>query len=131
MMLFSCSILFDSLRPHGLQHTRLLCPWNSPGKNTGVGCHSLSQRIFPTEGSNPGLLHCRQILYLLSHQRTPNLTVSLCKGVLTQHFKNNSAKGILQISKENPKMGHWQLSENKGILRSAFYRLFNGTQSQI
>jgi len=45
---------------------RLLCPWNSPGKNTGVGCHSLLQRIFPTQGLNPGLPHCRQILYHLN-----------------------------------------------------------------
>ena len=45
-----------------------LCPWNSPGMNTGVGSHSLLQGIFPTQGSNPGLLHCRQILYCLSHQ---------------------------------------------------------------
>ena len=43
-----------------------LCPWK--GKNTGVGCHSFLQGIFPTQGSNLGLLHCRQILYLLSHQ---------------------------------------------------------------
>ena len=42
---------------------RLLCPWNSPGKNTGVHCHSLLQGIFLTQGSNPGLPHCRQILY--------------------------------------------------------------------
>jgi len=47
---------------------RLLCPWDSSGKNTGVGCHFLLQGIFPTQGSNPGLLHCRQILYHLSHQ---------------------------------------------------------------
>ena len=46
----------------------VLCPWNSPGKNTGVGSHSLLQGIFPTQGSNPGLLLCRQILYHLSHQ---------------------------------------------------------------
>ena len=43
-------------------------PWNSVGKNTGVGCHSLHQRIFLTQGLNQGLLHCRQILYHLSHQ---------------------------------------------------------------
>ena len=49
----------------------LLCPWNSPGKNTRVGCHSLLQGIFPTQVSNPGLLHCRWILYRLSHQGTP------------------------------------------------------------
>ena len=43
--------------PHGLQPSRLLCPWDSPGKCTGVGCHALLQRIFLTQGSNPGLLH--------------------------------------------------------------------------
>ena len=47
---------------------RVLCPWNSPSKNTGVGSHSLLQGIFPTLGSNPDLPHCRQILYPLSHQ---------------------------------------------------------------
>ena len=41
-----------------------LCPWNSPGKNTGVGCHSLLQGIFPTQGLNPCFPHCRGILYL-------------------------------------------------------------------
>ena len=40
---------------------------DSPGKNTGVGCHAIFQAIFPTQGLNPGLLHCRQILYCLSH----------------------------------------------------------------
>ena len=44
-----------------------LCPQNSPGKKTGVCCHSLLQGIFPTQGSHPGLLHCRQILYQMSH----------------------------------------------------------------
>ena len=53
----------NSLRPHGLKPTRLLCPWDFPVKNAGVGCHFLLQVIFPTQGSNPGLLHCRQILY--------------------------------------------------------------------
>ena len=42
--------------------------WNSPGQNTGVGSLSLLQGIFPTQGSNPGLPHCRQILYQLSHK---------------------------------------------------------------
>ena len=56
------------LGPHGLQHARLLCPWDSPGKNTGAGCHFLLQGIFPTQESNPGLLHCRQILYPLSYE---------------------------------------------------------------
>ena len=65
------SVMSDSLWPHGLQLTRLLCPWNSPVKNTGVGSHSLLQRLFLTQGSNPVLLHCRQILYHLSHQGSP------------------------------------------------------------
>ena len=50
------SVMSDSSRPHGLQPTRLLCPWDSPGRNTGVGCHALLQGIFPTQGSNPGFL---------------------------------------------------------------------------
>ena len=103
LLLFSCYVVSNSLQPHGLQHTRLvcpsllpgvcskvkvkvaqscltlcdpsglqparlLCPWNSPGQNTGVGSLSLLQGIFPTQGPNPGLLHCRKILYYLSHQ---------------------------------------------------------------
>ena len=52
----------DSLRPHGLQPHRLLCPWDFPGKSIGVGCHFLLQGIFPTQGLNPGLPHCRQTL---------------------------------------------------------------------
>ena len=57
------SVMSDFLWPHGL-----CSPWNSPGQNTGVGSLSLLQGIFPTQGSNPGLPHCRRILYQLSHQ---------------------------------------------------------------
>ena len=49
---------------------------NSPGQNTGVGCHSLLQGIFPAQGLNKGLLHCRQILYCLSNQGSPQLLCS-------------------------------------------------------
>ena len=55
VFMHSCSVV--SLRPFGLWPTRLLCPWNFSGKNTGVGCHFLLQRIFPTQGLNPHLLH--------------------------------------------------------------------------
>ena len=55
-------VVSDSLRPHGLQPARLLCPWDFPGNNTGVDCHFLLQGIFPTQGSNLGLPHCRQML---------------------------------------------------------------------
>ena len=49
------------------------CPWDSPSKNTGVSSHYLLQGIFPTQGSNPGLLNWRQILYQLSHQGSPRI----------------------------------------------------------
>ena len=51
---------------------RLLCPWDFLGKSTGVGCHFLLQGIFLTQGLNPSLPHCRQTLYPLSHQGSPN-----------------------------------------------------------
>ena len=56
-------LVSNSLRPH-----RLYSPWNSPGQNTGVGSRSLLQGLFWTQGSNPGLPHCRWILYQLSHR---------------------------------------------------------------
>ena len=64
----SHSIVSDSLRPHGLYG-----PWNSPGRNTGVGTVFLLQGIFPTQGSNTGLLHYRQIIYQLSHKGSPRI----------------------------------------------------------
>ena len=69
-MSISHSVISNSLQCHGLQLARLLCPWNSPGKNTGMSCHFLLQEIFQTQGLNPGHLHCRQILYHLRHQET-------------------------------------------------------------
>ena len=76
----SCSVMSDSLLPHGLYPARLLCPC-SPGKNTGVGCHSLLQRLFSTQRSNPCLLHYRQILQHLSDKE------SLLGYVATCNFK--------------------------------------------
>ena len=68
------SVLSNSLQPQGLQPSRFLCPRNSPGRNTGVGCHSLPQGIFPTQGLNLGLLHCRYILYHLSYSNEDTVT---------------------------------------------------------
>ena len=62
----SHSVMSYSLWIHGLYS-----PWNSPGQNTGVGTLSLLQGIFPTQVSNPGLPHCRRILYHLSHRGSP------------------------------------------------------------
>ena len=64
----SCWILSGSLKPHGMYS-----PWTSPGQNTGVGSLSLLQGILPTQGSNPGLLPWRWILYQLSHQGSPRI----------------------------------------------------------
>ena len=64
----------NSLRPHGPEPARLLSPCSSSGKNTGMGCHFILQRIFLTQGSNPGLLHSRQILYHLNHQSQESIT---------------------------------------------------------
>ena len=65
--LTSLSKLLDS----GFGFMELYSPWNSPGQNTGAGSLSLLQGIFPTQRSNPGLLHCRRILYQLSCQGFP------------------------------------------------------------
>ena len=75
----SCSLVSNSLQPHGLHS-----PWNSPGQNTGVGSLSLLQGIIPTQGSNPGLPHCEQLLYQLSHKGSPRIpewiAYSFCSG---------------------------------------------------
>ena len=73
----SHSVLSDALRPNGLQSTKLLCPWNSPDKNTGVGSCSLLQGIFPTQESKPCLPHCWWILYCLSHQGSSTSSLEL------------------------------------------------------
>ena len=66
MLTLSHTVVSDSLRPHGLQPARLLCPWDSPGKNTGAGCHFLFQGIFPTQGP-------KQHLLLLLHSQADSL----------------------------------------------------------
>ena len=64
----SHSAVSNSLQPYAVYS-----PWNSPGQNTGVGSLSLLQGMFPTQGLNPGLLHCSQILNQLSHQGSPRI----------------------------------------------------------
>ena len=82
----SCSVVSDSLRPHGLEPTRFLCPWGSPGKNTEVGWHFFLQGIFPTQGSNPHLLRRQEDSLPLSH----HLLSGVCR----------ICKVCLQISKQ-------------------------------
>ena len=108
----SCSLMSDSLRSLRLQPIRLLCQWNSLGKNTRVGCHSLLQAIFLTQGSNLGLLHCRLIFffYLLSYLGSPRHDRSLFKSLLPSFFPqvlllksiNLILVRLLHISSTNP-----------------------------
>ena len=73
----SCSVMSDSLQPHGL-YVACQAPL-SLGKNTGVGCNALLERIFLIQGSNLGLLHCRWILYCLSHQGSSEEPACQCR----------------------------------------------------
>ena len=66
----------------GLQPARLFHPVDSPGQNTGVCCHVLFQDIFPTQGLNLGLPHCRWILYLLSYQGSPVISINKIKHLI-------------------------------------------------
>ena len=94
----SRSFMSDSLQPNGLQPPGSFVHGDSPGKNSGVGCHFLLQGIFPTQGSNPGLPHCKRLLYHLSHQgnlictRQPKI---LCDLLYCSHLELNRS-----VSKE-------------------------------
>ena len=90
----SHSVMSDSLWPH-----RLYSPWNSPGQNTGVGSLSLLQGIFPTQGSNPGLAHCRRILYQLSHKGSPRILEWVALSLL---------QGIFPAQESNSGLLHWR-----------------------
>ena len=102
----SHSVMSKSLWSHWLWPSRFLCLWNSAGKNTGVGSHSLLQRIFQIQGSNPDLLHCRKILYHISSQESPsknfNLKIKLKKNGMQQLqskrevYSNTSSKKNLK-----------------------------------
>ena len=76
--MLSCSVVLNSLQPHGLYPARFLCPWDFPGKNTGVGYHFLLQEIFPTQGSSPHLLrllHWHADSLPLSHLGSHNICI--------------------------------------------------------
>ena len=86
-----------------------LCPWNSPGKNTGVGSHSLLQGIFPTQGSNPGLPHFRQIIYHPGHQWS-------------------STNTLKALPKKRPM---WPQMSFMFLLKQALKRIFSWVESSI
>ena len=96
---WSHSVVSESLWPHRLQPTRLLHPWDFPGKSTWVGCHFLLQGIFPTQGSNPGLPHCRQMFL-------PTEPGSICKwydykGLISKIYKQITQPDIKKKKRED------------------------------
>ena len=92
LCVLSHSVMSNSLRPHGLWPTRLLCSWNSPGKNTGVRCNLLLQEIFLTQGWNPSLLH-------LLHWQADSLPLATSVNQL-QHPQQPSSGGGNSLSTE-------------------------------
>ena len=86
----SRSVMSDSLRLHGLKPAKLLCPWGFSRQEYWMGCHALLQGIFPTQGLNPGLPHCRWIQYLRSHQGSPGIM----EWVVYPVFKGSSDLGM-------------------------------------
>ena len=88
----------SSLRPRGLQPINLFCPWDFPGKDTGVGCHFLVQRIFLTQGSNQGLLHCCQILYRLSYEKSSESLRGMERRELDQLSASYAVNSPQQVS---------------------------------
>ena len=106
-------VMSNSLQPHGLYSL-----WNSPGQNTEVGSLSLLQGIFPTQGSNPGLPHCRQILYQLSHKGIPRILGLGSPSLLQQIFPTQeSNQGLLNcrwILYQLNYQGNWTIKKAEG-----------------
>ena len=90
----------DSATTWTIACTRFLHPWDFLGKSTGVGCHFLLQGIFPTQGSNSGLPHCRQTLYRLSHQGSPENYKTLIKEIKddTNRWRNIPCSWIGRVN---------------------------------
>ena len=148
------SVVSNSLRPRGLQPARLLCPWDSPDKNTGVGCHSHLQQIFPTQGSNPHLLcllHCRQIepLGQAAMEKTQSqipaspFTICINLNIFWKNFIGRSA--LIRAIKEKSLWNLWEKARvrwlERIVLKHVYYHMWNrwpvqvqcmrqGTQSQ-
>ena len=89
----SGSVVSNSLWPCGLYS-----PWNSPGQNTGVGSLSLLQGIFPPQGSNPCLPHCRWFLYQLSHKGSPRILEWIAYPSFTESSRPRNWTGVSCIA---------------------------------
>ena len=120
----NCSVVSNSLWPHGLYSS-----WNSPDQNTGVGSLSLLQGIFPTQGMNPGLLHCRQILYQLSQKGSlyiqNTIQIVLLFRILNRMFSTTSLPCTIKLRSQV-----WTLVyEENSLLRSHMTYFWNVTDT--
>ena len=102
--MLSHSVMSDSLWPHGLYPARLLCPWNFPGKNTGMGCHFLLQGIFLPQGLNPCLLHWQVDSLPLCHLESPLVCFKLCLSS-TQLWSTVGLRKCCQVPSPLPPRG--------------------------
>ena len=127
----------DSVQPRGLQPSRLLCPWDSPGKNTGAGCHFLFQGIFPTQGSNLHLLyllHCRWILYCWTTRKPWRTVWKFLKKLKAERLSDPAIPllgswemcgyfdNTLHLYRDRTLRSHW--GENKCMTLSLQYKPF-------
>ena len=120
----SRSVMSDSL----WESMGLYSPWHSPGQNTGVGSLSLLQGIFPTHGLNPGLLHCRQILYQLSHKGRPRILEWVAYPFSSGSSRPRNWTGVSCIRQVLYQLNwfSWEnlWKKNKGLL---YYNIKSGT----
>ena len=113
---------------HGLEPARLLCPWDFPGKSAGAGCHFLLQEIFPTQRLNPDLPHCRQMLYHLSRQGSPDFQ-RISRGVLKYCSILNILVHVIHLRGERAESGdsgHQQAGQRKKQEEDRIWRAGSG-----
>ena len=101
----SHSVVSDSLWPYRLWPARFFCPWNSPSRNTEVGSHSLLQGIFPTQGSNPGLLHCGRVFTIWATREAHLMDGVAINLIFVKTKQNNNNKKPLQYLQSTIKWG--------------------------
>ena len=106
---FSSLVVSNSLWPHGLQPVRLLCPWDFPGKNPGVGCDSLLQGVFPTHGSNSHLCIAGRFFTIWAIREAHNsylkcVVITITKWYLYLKYINMGASLVTQSVKNLPAM---------------------------
>ena len=101
----SHSVVSDSLWPYRLWPARFFCPWNSPSRNTEVGSHSLLPGIFPTQGSNPGLLHCGRVFTIWATREAHLMDGVAINLIFVKTKQNNNKKKTLQYLQSTIKWG--------------------------